>query len=84
MADRNLISGGSLPSIWIAGTGNRIVGNFIGVNRAATAAISNSVEVIKFWGGQEHIVEYKFIGGSSDSFDNQKVSHLIAKNSSYS
>jgi hypothetical protein len=67
VADRNLISGGSLQSIWIAGTGNRIVGNFIGVNRGATAAISSSVEVIKFWGGQEHIVEYNVIGGSSET-----------------
>jgi parallel beta-helix repeat protein len=67
VVDRNLISGGSLQSIGIAGTGNHIVGNYIGVNRSATVAIRNSVEVIKFWGGSEHIVEYNVIGGSSET-----------------
>jgi hypothetical protein len=68
--ERNLISSANLNNLLVEGNNNQIIGNYIGINREATATTGTSSEAVTIWGGIGNLIANNVIGaGSISSID---------------
>lgn len=73
-ADRNVISGNDDQGVWffLAGNGNRVLGNYIGLNAAGNGALPNSTEGVKIQETNDLTVGGTAAGeGNRIAFNNQ-------------
>ena len=85
--ERNIISGNGLSGIVVAGNGNTISGNFIGVNSAGTAELANGTDdaasTSQFGGDGVHIhdgAQGNIIGTNGDGVGDAAERNVISGN----
>jgi trimeric autotransporter adhesin len=64
-AEANLVSGNGLIGVFIDGSNNQIVANYIGVNRQVTEVVGGALEAIQIWGGSKNLIAHNVIGGGA-------------------
>lgn len=65
--DRNVISGNQTDGILIEGNGNRVQGNYIGLNRLGNRAVPNGAAGIGIRGGDNNIIGNDIASGQPDN-----------------